>query len=221
MQDAKLFFTAEERAAIDAAVHAAETGTSGEIVPVLAARAGDHEHGHYLAGLVTAFVATLGVLALHGLPLPLEHHPWEVPASVLLPVQSVAFVLGTSLSRTRAGFHRAFLSRALLEERVRERALAAFRELGLRETRGATAIMLYVSLHEHVAVVLADKGISTVCPESTWDEVRDLLLAGLRAGRGAEGYGRAIARCGELLRERFPAAPGDTNELGNHLRVLS
>jgi putative membrane protein len=50
--------------------------------------------------------------------------------------------------------------------------------------------------------------------------VRDLLLAGLRDGRPADGFARAIGECGRILAEKCPVQPGDTNELPNRLVLL-
>ena len=80
--------------------------------------------------------------------------------------------------------------------------------------------MLYVSLFERVAIVLADKAIAAKHPKKTWDGVRDRLLDGLKKGNAVEGYKNAIQECGTILSKEFPAKPDDTNELPNQIRLL-
>jgi putative membrane protein len=218
---ASQYFTAAQRASIDEAVSLAEKSTSGEIVPVLATRADTYDQAHYQAAILAAILGVIVTLGIFCLPFDeLAYHPWEVPASLLLPVLAAGLALGYQASRRFPAVQRALIPQEVLDRRVYEGARRAFRDLGLRETRGATAIMIHVSLFERVVVVLADKAIAAHHPDATWDGVRDRLLSGLASGRGDEGFTQAIAECGRILAERFPIPADDTNELPNALRVL-
>jgi len=72
---------------------------------------------------------------------------------------------------------------------------------------------------EHRAVVLADHGIAEKLEETVWREVVELMLQGVKKGDLAGGMSRAVLRCGELLTPHFPIAPGDENELHDHLVI--
>jgi len=222
IQNPRAFFTQEDKLCIDKAVAEAEKKTSGEIVPVLAGRAAAYTHGLYHAALTMAALASLAML---GVRLALEPFMgwdlWHMPVWVVFPVQLAAASFGYHLARVRWEVHRAFLPRALMQARVMHAARRAFRDLGISNTKGATGIMLYVSLFERMAVVLADKGIAAKCPPETWDGVRDILIAGLKQGDHAKGYTDAIAECGRILAPHFPIQADDTNELPNELRVLA
>jgi putative membrane protein len=76
-----------------------------------------------------------------------------------------------------------------------------------------------VSLMEHRAVVLADKGISEKLDATIWQEVVDLMINGVKGGDLSGGMCAAIERCGELLTAEFPLAEDDANELHDHLIV--
>jgi putative membrane protein len=218
----RAFFTQQEKLAIDAAVSQAEKGTSGEIVPVLAGRAGAYTHGLYHAALSMAVFATILVFGVHLIVHDhLQWDMWAIPVYVIFPAQLLALVIGYHAARRSPNMHRAFLPQALLQARVALAARRAFRDLGLSETKGGTGIMLYVSLFERVAIVMADKGIASKCPQSTWDGVRDLLIAGLRKNQGAKGFADAIAECGRILSKDFPPGAENPNELPNELRVLA
>jgi putative membrane protein len=219
---ARTFFTPEEKKPIDEAVAQAEKTTSGEIVPVLASRAGSYTHGLYHAAVSAAFFATLALFGVHCLVHEyLELGIWDIPIFIVVPVQFLALLGGYHLARWSPDIQRAFLPRALLQRRVELAAQRAFRELGLKNTKEGTGIMLYVSLFERVAVVLADKGIAAKCQKSTWDGVRDLLIAALKRGEAARGFVEAIAECGRILGKDFPAGADNPDELPNELRVLA
>jgi putative membrane protein len=99
------------------------------------------------------------------------------------------------------------------------RAEVEFYEHGLQHTAGGTGILLFVSLMERRAVVLADKSISDLLPAETWNEVIELLLSGLRKGDLAAGFVKAIERCGEILARHFPRQGSDNDELRNALVI--
>jgi putative membrane protein len=63
--------------------------------------------------------------------------------------------------------------------------------------------------------VIADKGINEKVKPEAWQEVADLVAEGFGRREHAAAICRAVARCGEILREHFPARPDDTNELPN------
>jgi putative membrane protein len=79
--------------------------------------------------------------------------------------------------------------------------------------------LLFVSLLEHRAVVLADHSIAEKLSAEIWQEPVDLMIQGVKRGDLAAGMTQAIQRCGELLSPHFPVADDDVNELRNHLVV--
>ena len=68
--------------------------------------------------------------------------------------------------------------------------------------------------------VIGDTAIHEKIGGAGWNEIRDLIVTGLRGGKPAEGLCAAIGRCGELLAEHFPRASDDVNELPNELRLI-
>ena len=87
------------------------------------------------------------------------------------------------------------------------------------KARGADiGILILVSLLEHRVQVLADSGINARVKPGTWDEVVEIILAGIRRGDLCQGLCDAIDRCGEILGREFPIQPDDVNELPDRLR---
>lgn len=194
-------------AAIEAAVHAAERATSGEIVPVIVERSDAYAELRFGAAALLAFAS--GALALLLAP---ELSRW------LVPLQLGVFVACAWLFGRRELLRR-LLPADVVEARVARAAALAFHEAGLVETRERTGILIYVSLLEHRVVVLADRGIHSRVESGTWDAVVERVVAGIRENRAEAGIKDAIRLCGEILSERFPIRSGDVNELPNAPRV--
>jgi putative membrane protein len=128
---------------------------------------------------------------------------------------AVAFLVAFQLLRAVPSLRRLFISPAEMTEEVEEAALTAFYRHRLAETRDRTGILLFVSVYERRAVVLADKGINLKVTPETWQQVVDLVLRGIRTGRPADGLCEAVARCGQIVSAQFPVRAGDKDELRN------
>ena len=95
--------------------------------------------------------------------------------------------------------------------------MAAFTEHGLHYTRDHTGILILVSLLEHRVEVLADRGINEKVPPGTWNEVVDIIVAGLKSRHAGDAFCKAVERCGEILATHFPRQADDRDELPNKL----
>lgn len=190
-------------AAIEAAVRSAERATSGEIVPVIVERSDDYTELRFGAAALVAFA--FGGLALTLSP---ELSPW------LIPTQVGVLFAGAKIFGLRS-LLRWLIPRDVAEKRVARAASLAFHEAGLVETRERTGILIYVSLLERRVTVLADRGIDARVEPGTWDEVVARVVAGIAEGRAEAGLADGIARCGEILSQRFPVRADDLDELPN------
>lgn len=200
-------FHPEAARAIEAAVKEAERRTSGEIVPMVVDRADAYPGLRTLVGAALAFLACVVILTT-----PLDLVLW-------LPLaQLVAFVVGYVLSGRRLVL-RLLVPRAVAADAVNRAARIAFLEHGLTETRDRTGILIFIALLEHRVEVLADRGIDAHVEPGTWDGVVARILDGIRERRADEGLVAAIRHCGDLLAERFPPRPDDTDELADRLRT--
>ncbi|MCJ8277254.1 MAG: TPM domain-containing protein, partial [Bdellovibrionales bacterium] len=114
---------------------------------------------------------------------------------------------------------RLFVSAVDRDIQARRRALNEFYEAGLHKTKDSTGILLFISMEDHEAVVLADKSISEKLPRETWNEVVELLLNGAKKKDLTSSFCEAINKCGDLLSPHFPIQPDDVDELKNHLVI--
>lgn len=218
--NSRTFFTDQERESIRAAIQRAEERTSGEIVPVLASASDDYDRACFLSGILFSLLFTVAFSCLWILLPGMFGGSVIITAVVFLAVQLAGLLVGFYAALTFDGLRRAFIPHHILTRRVGRAAHQAFLQFQITHTENATGILIYVSLFEHTVVVLADRSINQKHDQQTWDEIRDMLIQGLKNNQGAQGFIDAIERCGEILAEDFPIAAGDKNELSNELRLV-
>lgn len=198
----------QDRQRIAAAITAAERRTSGEIVCVLARSSSE-------GTAIPVLAAALAALAL----------PWLLMALTTLPVQAIlglqlglfaVLVLLLGLPRVRAillppGTRRTLAHRAAMEQ---------FMARGIGRTEGRTGVLVFVSLAERYARIVADEAIAARVPQAQWQEAIDALVGHMRDGRVADGFVEAIGRCGDVLAAHFPQMPGDRPELPDRIYLI-
>jgi putative membrane protein len=104
--------------------------------------------------------------------------------------------------------------------RVRRRAVLLFRTAAEARTRGRTGVLLYLSLDEHRAEIVADSAISDKVAAEVWGEAMVALIDHVRAGRPGEGLAEAVRQVGVILAAHFPRDADDVNELPDRLILL-
>lgn len=197
---------------IETAVHNAEKRTRGEIVPMVVRQSGGYGH----APIVWTAVALATVLAL-GFSFTRDHLPWGSRA--WLPLDLLALSLIGWLLAKVPTLQRLVTPRADRERAALLRAQTAFHAHGIGKTKGSTGILLFMSLHDRQAVVLADKAIADRVPHDAWDKICVMLLRGAKQCDLANGYQAAIAECAKVLEKYFPVKRGDKDELRNALII--
>ena len=100
------------------------------------------------------------------------------------------------------------------------RAIMLFKTGGERRTIGRTGILIYLSMAEHRAEIVADEAITKVTTPETWGEAMTALLTEVKAGRPGDGIVAAVGIIGEVLAEHFPKTNEDTNEIPDKLIEL-
>ncbi len=206
---------------VAAAIESAESKTSAEVVVCIASRSGRYDRGEDLIGVAVALLCVAGSwIAFQGA----AEESWGVSFKLgLLPILGIIAV-GFSLGAAAATFFPAlslfFSSRAEMNSNVHDRARIAFQDLGVRGTRAATGVLIYVSLLERTVSVIGDQAITEAIDQKTWDSLRDTVIAGLAEGQPSEGLCKAIEQAGVVLATHMPGAHDDTDELGNHLRII-
>jgi putative membrane protein len=218
----------EERDRISAAVAAAERSSHGEIVTVVAARSDAyHDVGLHYAVLamllVPALIAALPQRAVDRLLGLFGGWDDAVSRSALMAALFAALALTFLLVRYLLAWtplRMALTPGATKTRRVRRRAVELFRAAAERRTTGRTGILLYLSLQERRAEIVADEAIlARVAPE-LWGDAMAALLGEVKAGRPADGMVRAVEMIGAVLAEHLPHGPEDTNELPDRVITI-
>ena len=220
--------TPEDHAKVTAAVTAAEAVTDGEIVTVVA-RQSDAYHDVALHWAVLAMLLVLAVLAAWPAPIDAIHDRlgagWgEGPAlretlTIVLVLLTVTFLVMRVILAWRP-LRLALTPRATKERRVRRRAVQLFRAGAEKRTAAATGVLLYLSLDEHRAELIADAAIHSRVDEGIWGAAMAALITAVKDGRPGDGMADAVAQVGAVLAEHFPRSQGDTNELPDRLIEL-
>lgn len=194
---------------IGAAITAAESRTSGEIVAVVARESSTYLYAPFM------WAALLALLV----PWPLIYFTW-VSVQKIYVVQMAVFLILLFLFLVRPV--RFWLVPASVKRaRAHRRAVEQFLAQDLHTTTGRTGVMIFVSVAERYAEVLADTGIDKKVAKGTWKKIVDDLTALIGDGQPADGFIKAIEEAGHHLAKHFPPAVPDPNELPDHLIVLS
>lgn len=217
-----------DHARISAAVAAAEANSDGEIATMMAHISDDYgDWALFLA--VTLSFAKLAAIAVwvdtFDAALIAMSGGWrqgfgsgELIAAALL-VQMATFALAWILLCWMP-LRLALTPRHLKRARVRKAAMRAFR-IGIEaRTRASTGVLIYLSLAERCAEIIADAAITERVGVSEWGEAMAILIGHVRADRPADGIIGAVDRAGSLIARHFPRSADDTNEMPDRLIEL-
>lgn len=197
---------------IATAVRQAEQRTSAEIVPMIVRRSVTIGHVPLLLFLIHILVLLL--------LLPVLVSGWsQIPYWGL---ELGVFIVAGVLAWLQSGWsfwHRYLTAPEDRELSARRRAELEFYESNIKQTSASTGVLIFVSLLEHQAVILADKAVAERFSKDIWREILDQLLASIKAGNFTAGMEKAIADVGRLLEKEFPVHPGDRNELPDPLVI--
>ena len=213
---------------VSAAVQEAEAHTSGEIVTIVARRS-DSYHDVGLSWAAAAVFLALALMAafpaqlrtfLSSLLLDWDHElaDWKLllglTAILILKFLVVRYLLAIMPLRML------MTPRATKARRVRRRAILLFRTAAEARTRGRTGVLIYLSLDEHRAEIVADRAINDKVAPEAWGDAMAALIDAIRAGQPGEGLAQAVAQVGSVLSTHFPREQDDINELPDRLIEL-
>jgi len=192
---------------VAAAIREAEQRTSGQIVCVLA-----HSSSAY-AHVPVLWASALALFT----PWPLIHFTeWSVQRIFLL--QLVVFIVA-GLIFSWMPLRLWLVPRALQRVQAHRAALEQFVVRGVSRTKNRTGVLIFVSLAEHYARIVADEGIAAKVQHEEWQEAIDTLTAHMQDGQITAGLVAAVQRCGAVLAINAPP-DGSPNELPDRLYVV-
>lgn len=213
---------------VSEAVAAAEAGTAGEIVTLVAAQSDSYRD----VALHCAALAMLAVPVKLAL-LPLSWIEWWSALILgwngewtrgglmltLVLLMALAF-LAVRLALGWAPLLLALTPGFVKTARVRARAIAHFRSACEGRTTGRTGILIYLSMAEHRAEIVADRAITQKVDPAVWGAAMAAMVDEVKAGRTGHGMALAVGHVGAVLAEHLPRAAGDVNELPDRVVEL-
>jgi putative membrane protein len=198
----------DDRERISAAIRTAEAKTSGEIVCVLAESSSQ-------PGALSILIAAIVALAL----------PWlligftDFPVERILFLQALVFVL-LAILLLLPPVYVALIPRRARRAAAHRLAAEQFVVRGIARKRDRTGILIFVSLAEHYARIIADEGIAARTPQAEWQGAMDVLVSHMRRGQIADGFVGAIAACGDVLAAHFPPTAANLDELPDRIYLI-
>lgn len=208
----KPFLNRSDLDLISEALKKAEASTRGEIVPMVVHRSIPIGHVSTILILLVICFLLMGELVAHVFFSQLFAPVYAVVTALVL------LALVPFLSRNR------WLQRRLTRSReishlVEARALFEFYRNGVQATRKSTGVLIFLSLTEHRAVILADQSISEKINNSHWQKIITELVAHAKQKKLGRALCHAVEEVGKVLATHFPSDGQPLNELKNQLLI--
>lgn len=200
------FLNDDEKQRLRRRIEAAERQTRGELVAVIARESDPYPYIPLLwASLISLSLPP--VISVAGL--------W-IDLTTVSAIQLAAFLALALLFRWQPLKMR-LIPKATKLRRAARTAREQFLAQGVHYTTDRCGVLIFVSVAEHYVEILADQAITAKVAQSEWDAIVATFVASVRRGEVAAGFEQAVDACGALLAKHFPAAPGERNELPDHL----
>jgi putative membrane protein len=193
---------------VTAAIRSAEAETSAEIVCVLTSSS-----SHLTA--LPVFLAALGALLI----------PWPLMLLTALPVQRLLSVQIIGFCLLVAVFGLPSVRAHLLPRKAKraiahQAAMEQFVKRGLAEPKAPPAILIFVSLSERYARIIANQQVASRVSDAEWRFALDALIDQVRSGHIGDGFIAAISRANLVLKEHLPLAPEAPERFPDRLHLV-
>ncbi len=215
-------------ALVGEAVTAAEGNTAGEIVTVVTEQSDGYSDVAFawsvfiaVTALVVLTVFSVFYLALVDRVLGNWAHEWT-PREIfaLATFVAVAKFLGMWLIQLWRPLKFWLIPGPIKTNRTLHRAVDLFKVGAERRTTGRTGILIYLSMRERRAQIIADEAIASKVPAEAWGEAMAAMLVHIKDGRIADGMCAGVEKVGAVLAEHLPRQSDDVNELPDRLIEL-
>ena len=216
-------FTPDDHKVVTSAVSQAEKSTDGEIVTIVT---GESDSYGDVAWAISGLVALTALLVISLFPeIYLDIIDWlaggwsgisALPYWMLFVFAALKF-FGIRLILIWKPLLFILVPPPIKKARVRRRAISLFRVSTDHRTVGRTGILLYLSMREHRAEIVADEAIAAKVEPAVWGEAMIAMIDRVRAGAPGEGMAEAVRQMGIVLAEHFPKGDDNPNELPDRL----
>lgn len=213
---------------VTAAVAEAERHTSGEIVTIVADLSDHYEDVGMAWASAAAGLALFFYMLFPDFYLGIIdrmtggwEHEYSAPEYLALLLTALGLKwFGTWLILKWMPLRLALTPKHIKLARVRGRAVSMFKVGTEAKTVGRTGVLLYLSMKEHRAEIVADKEIAKLVAPEVWGDAMIALLERVKAGKPGEGMAEAVRQMGIVLAQHFPKGSENPNELPDRLIEL-
>ncbi len=182
-----------------------EDKTVAEIVPAIIPYSDNYSASYYRCSL---FFACLLVI-LSFFVYPDKHFAGHVKYFC------AGYLIGLSLTYVKA-VKRFFVTKDEIIEETMQKAYQIFLEHKIHQTSNRSGVLLFLSLFEKRAIVLADKAINDKLDPETWNELIDGLTNSIRTDGLENAFLNSLDQISEILIDNFPGSEKE-NELDDSL----
>lgn len=206
-----------EHERVNQAIQKAEALTSAEIMPVVARCSGRYDRPEDMVGLWFAALAMVVVWWIYPIP-TVDSGNWEATAPgwqlvAILFGTIVGFVVGAIAGSKIDWLRRLFTPQVQMNEEVYNKARQVFFDSRIHHTEGGTGVLLYVSLFERKASVIADQSVIEKLGQDRIDVLCVEFTERLHNGTVVDALCETAVALGESLETALPRAEDDVNEL--------
>lgn len=103
------------------------------------------------------------------------------------------------------------------ENNVLDRAAKVFAELGMHKTELRNGVLFYLATIDRKFAIIGDAGINQKVPKDFWENIKGRMASKFREGLFTDGLTEGLHHAGEQLKQHFPRAIDDVNELSDEI----
>jgi uncharacterized membrane protein len=100
---------------------------------------------------------------------------------------------------------------------VLDAAARVFATLNMHKTKLRNGVLIYLALEDRKFAIIGDAGINQKVPANFWDEIKNNMQVHFRNSEFTTGLIHGISMSGTQLRQHFPHAADDVNELSDEI----
>jgi putative membrane protein len=198
---------------LNRAVAEGQARTAARIVPVVAQSSGRYDRAEELVGLWAAALA-LAMMWLFFAKAPIGREldtygqVWSLGLLPVFAVIALGFIAGALIATQVGWLKRLFVPRRSLAAAAVQSARGIFNERRLKANPDVPFLLIYVSVYERQACIVADESLETAIGSAETQKFCDPIIAALKEGNLADGIFDSIRLCADALANLFPADYG-------------
>jgi len=213
-----------EKDLIAQAVAKAEKNTSGEIAVVVAKQSCDYAIYELTFAVIIGLLSMiLALMNFSQIDTFIKNMYWsnsQILTTSIIGLGTFVIIIIFYFLANISVIDRLIIPKSVKEEKVKEKAQLSFMEYGVSNTRDRTGVLIFISNLERRVLIIADKGIADIYPNTSWQKQVDRIIDGIKYNNFAPELEHVIVEIGNVLSKNFPIKDDNTNELPNHVREI-